>query len=144
MMTEGAGELMEKLLSILRKHREMIVYLLVGGLTTLVNIITYMLLAKTGFGTVSADFDAWLVTVVFAYVTNRIFVFRSQKRSFSGVLKEVLSFFTGRIATGIIDIAIMVIFVDMLLCDEFVMKIVANVVVIILNFIISKLWVFGK
>ena len=66
------------------------------------------------------------------------------RNGISGVLKEVLSFFTGRIATGIIDIAIMVVFVDMLLCDEFVMKIIANVVVIILNFIISKLWVFGK
>ena len=137
-------KIMNKLLSIWKKHREIIMYLVVGGATTLVNIIVYMMLSHTGFGTVSADFDAWLVTVIFAYVTNRIFVFRSDKRSFSGILKELLSFFAGRTATGIIDIAIMVICVDMLLFNELVMKIIANAIVIILNFVISKLWVFKK
>ena len=135
---------MNKLLSVWQKYREIIMYMVVGGATTLVNIIVYMTLAKTGFSTVSADFDAWLVTVIFAYVTNRIFVFRSDKRTFSEITKEILSFFSGRMATGIIDIAIMVICVDMFLLNEFVMKLVSNVIVIILNYIISKLWVFGK
>ena len=140
-MLKGTG-FMDRILCLWQKYREMIMYLVIGGMTTLVNIIVYMILSKTGFGTVSADFDAWLVTVIFAYVTNRIFVFRSDKRAFADVLKEILSFFSGRIATGILDIAIMVICVDVLFYNEFVMKIVANVIVIILNYIISKLWVF--
>ena len=85
---------------------------------------------------------AWTVAVVFSYWGNRNFVFHSKTNSHSGILKEAAEFFSCRIATGLLDVAIMYIFADVLGFYDVTVKTVSNIIVIILNYIASKLFIF--
>ncbi|MCI9077534.1 MAG: GtrA family protein [Lachnospiraceae bacterium] len=127
------------------KYKEVILYLVFGGLTTLVNIISYAVFAHIlNMGTVAGTSWAWLISVIFAYITNKIFVFESKTDTFVLLFKECVSFFGCRLATGVMDVAIMYLSVDLLHFNDIVMKIVSNVLVIILNYIFSKLFIFKK
>jgi len=134
-------KLKEKLLS-----KEVILYLVFGVLTTLVNIIVFTLLYRTlGVGTVASNVAAWVLSVLFAYVTNRTFVFESKAAGAKAVIIEAIGFFSGRIMTGLLDTVIMYVSVDILAMDDLAMKILSNVLVVILNYVISKFIVFrGK
>ena len=88
-----------------------------------------------------AIFIAWFVAVIFAYVTNRIFVFESKEKN---KFKEFIKFFVGRIATWLFDAGFMFIFVTLINWPTDIMAIVSNVFVIIFNYILSKLFVFKK
>ncbi len=81
-------------------------------------------------------------SVLFAFITNKIFVFEQRIWSFKIVVKEMRIFFTARIATGILDMMLMWVFVDILLISEMGTKVIVNVVVILLNYILSKWLVF--
>ena len=124
---------------------EIVAYLVFGVLTTVVNIVVYWLAAHPlGIKTVPSSVIAWIAAVAFAYVTNRIWVFHSETTETAGVIKEVVSFFSCRLATGVIDWVFMYVTVDLLHYNDVIMKIIANVIVIILNYIASKLWIFRK
>ena len=136
---------MEKLKSLLTKYREQISYLFFGGCTTLINIAVYWLCAHPlGLGTQASNVIAWVLSVLFAYVTNRIWVFRSQERSAKGILREMASFFGARVATGLLDQFNMWLFVDTLHWPDMPVKIISNIVVILLNYVFSKLIIFRK
>ncbi len=125
--------------------KEIIAYLVFGVLTTLVNIVVYWLAAHPlGIKTVPSSVIAWIAAVAFAYVTNRIWVFHSETSETAGVIKEIVSFFAARLATGVIDWVFMYVTVDLLHFNDVWMKIIANVIVVILNYIASKLWIFKK
>ncbi|MCX4327320.1 MAG: GtrA family protein [Lachnospiraceae bacterium] len=127
------------------KYKEVILYLVFGGLTTLVNIVTYAVFAYVfNTDTVTSTAGAWLVSVIFAYITNKIFVFESRTDTFALLFKECASFFGCRLATGIMDIAVMYVSVDLLHFNDIIMKIVSNVLVVVLNYIFSKLFIFKK
>ena len=127
------------------RYREQILYVFFGGCTTLVNIVCYYVFASLfGMDTDIANAIAWLLSVIFAYVTNRIFVFRSQERSAKGILREIVSFFGARLATGLLDEGIMHVGVKVLSLPDMPMKIASNILVIILNYIFSKWIVFKK
>jgi len=133
-------KLKEKLLS-----KEVILYLVFGVLTTLVNIIVFTLLYRTlGVGTVASNVAAWVLSVLFAYVTNRTFVFESKAAGAKAVIIEAIGFFSGRIMTGLLDTVIIYVSVDILAMDDLVMKILSNVLVVILNYVISKFIVFRR
>lgn len=135
----------KKIWELYLKYKEVILYLVFGGLTTLVNIVSYAIFARTmHMDTVAATAMAWLISVVFAYVTNKIFVFESKTDTFAMLVKECVSFLGCRFATGIMDIAIMYISVDIMHFNDIVMKIFSNVLVVILNYIFSKLFIFKK
>ena len=126
------------------RYREGILYLFFGGCTTLVNFVVYWVCTRAlNAGTVLASGIAWLLSVLFAYGTNRRWVFES-KASGAEIIGEISKFFAGRIATGVMDVAIMYVTVDLLGAPDMVMKILSNVLVIILNYFISKLLVFKK
>lgn len=133
---------MEKIKELLIKYREMILYLFFGGCTTLVNIVSYYICSRIGMGTAISTVIAWVLSVLFAYITNRKFVFESKACGFSAVLTEAANFFLFRLATGLLDLAIMVIFVDLLHFNDMVIKILSNIIVIILNYVASKLLIF--
>lgn len=133
---------MEKIKGLFKKYKEIILYLLFGGCTTLVNIISYYILSKIGLGTAMSTVIAWILSVLFAYVTNRIFVFASKAKGFAAVFKETAGFFLCRLATGLLDLAIMVVFVDVLHFNGMAIKILSNIIVIILNYGASKLMIF--
>lgn len=127
------------------KYKSIIMYLIFGVLTTLVNIVSYYIFShilKTGvmFSTVIA----WVLAVLFAYVTNRKWVFTSYAKGRKEIFNELLSFFSCRIATGIVDTLFMFIFVERLHFNDVIIKIIANIIVIILNYIASKLIIFKK
>ena len=137
--------ILEYCVSIYFKYKEVILYLVFGGLTTLVNIVSYAVFVRIiNMGTVAGTSGAWLVSVIFAYITNKMFVFESKTDTFDLLVKECVSFFGCRLTTGFLDVAIMYFSVDLLHFNDIVMKIISNVLVVILNYIFSKLFIFKK
>ena len=118
-------------------------YGICGVLTTVINIFVYWLCTRIfSWPVVSSTVIAWTVAVLFAYWSNRKFVFHSTTNTHSGILKEAAEFFSCRIATGVLDVIIMYIFVDVLGFYDVVIKTASNILVIILNYIASKLFIF--
>lgn len=144
---------MKKIWNLYKKYEEIINYLVVGGLTTIVAIGSKLLLLATildqtnGLELQIAEIISWFLAVTFAYVTNRIFVFKS-KTSGSKCIREIFNFFKGRIATQLIQMFIMWFFVTLLELDSnvwvLVFTLVCQVMQIVLNYVISKLLVFKK
>ena len=127
-----------------QKYREQITYLFFGGVTTLVNIACYGALSALGLSTALANAVAWVVSVLTAYFTNRRWVFESRSRG-AAAAREFVSFVACRIATGVLDEAIMVLGVDHLHLWGLGVKVFSNVLVIVLNYVFSKLIIFrGK
>lgn len=138
---------MKKIIDLFKKYKEIILYLIIGGLTTLVNILAYWVFANPlNLHTVLSNILAWVISVLFAYFTNKIFVFESKSFKRDIFLKEFVLFFLSRATTGLIDTGIMYLFIDRLGFTEYEMwiKVASNVIVIILNYVFSKLIVFRK
>ena len=135
-----------KLTQILKKYREQISYLFFGGLTTLVSIgsfsLFYYLIIK-GNNLVS-NLLSETIAITFAYLTNKLFVFNSKTATAKSFLMELISFFALRIVSSFVNVGLMYLFVDILHGMAIVWKIIVNVVIIILNYLFSKLFVFKK
>lgn len=130
---------------LLRRYKSQLLYLFFGGCTTLVNVAVYGLCAHTvNLSTAVSTIIAWAAAVLFAYLTNRTWVFESQARTAGDILREMGSFFLGRALTGGFDLAIMYLCVDRLGLPDMPVKLLSNVVVVILNYVVSKLFVFAK
>ena len=130
---------------LLQKYKSQILYLFFGGCTTLVNVAVYGLCAHAAnLSTTLSIIIAWAISVLFAYLTNRTWVFDSQARTAEEIAREMGSFFLGRSATGVLDLVIMYVCVDRLGLPDMLIKLLSNVVVIVLNYVISKLIVFSK
>lgn len=128
---------------LLKKYEGVISYLFFGVCTTLVNIAVYGICSKFWhLGTIESTFTAWVLAVVFAYVTNRKWVFKSKARGTSAIVKEICSFFICRMLTGLLDIAVMYIFVDKLHFEGMIIKAASNVLVVVVNYIASKFVIF--
>lgn len=122
------------------KYKEVIMYLIFGVLTTVVNIVVYYMMADImHIQYMISNVVAWFLSVLFAYITNRAYVFESQSQN---ILKEIVSFFGARLATGIMDMAMMWFFVELHILPGFIAKVISNVFVIIANYVLSKLVVF--
>ena len=127
------------------KFKELFLYGIFGVLATVIDIFVYWFCARIlNFSTVTSTSLAWLIAVMFAYFSNHTFVFESGEKTFKGILREMIYFFSCRIATGIIDVVIMYVFVDLINFDGVYVKTVSNIIVIILNYIASKLFIFKK
>jgi len=142
---------LKKLADWYREHREGMRYLIFGALTTIVNILTYALFAsiilkglpsKEVIVNVS-EIIAFIVALIFAYVTNKIYVFKSKVKTFKELIREMTSFTSCRIVTEIVSILMMNLAI-WLNINDILMKVIANIVVIVLNFIFSKLIIFKK
>lgn len=127
------------------KYRELILYVLFGGLTTLVNWGLYELLAKViGVPYLWATAIAQIASILFAYVTNRIWVFESKVRGFQGIALEMLRFFGCRGVSFFLDLGCMYVGVDLLHINDTWMKLLSNVIVVIANYVFSKVFIFRK
>lgn len=132
---------------IIKRNREIISYLIIGVLTTIVSLISYYLLTITILSPNNpleltiANIISWIISVLFAYITNRKYVFQSKDKK---ILKEASKFTLSRITTLIIDILLMFIFVSILHFNDKIIKLLVQVIIIILNYIFSKLLVFKK
>lgn len=142
---------MKKILELCKKYQELISYLIFGVLTTVVSLVTkYLLLftildASNGVQLQIAVVISWIVACTFAYITNKIWVFNSKSKE---ILKEIVSFFTARLITLGMEMLIMFIFVTWMGLNSdlwvVIWILVAQAVVIISNYIFSKLFVFKK
>lgn len=120
--------------------RELILYVIFGVLTTVVNFIVYLFFARLlGVNYIISNILAWFFSVLFAYVTNRIWVFESKNIN---IFKEVALFFGGRIFSGVVDTGLLYLFVDVLSIGDFISKIIIQFIVVVLNYVFSKLIVF--
>lgn len=136
---------MGKLKELYTRYADVIPYLFFGVCTTLVNLVVYWFAAHPLAWSVSAStVAAWILAVLFAYVTNRKWVFHSAARTASDILREMASFFSCRLATGLLDLGCMFLFVDVLGWNDLLMKTLDNILVVILNYVASKLLIFRK
>lgn len=124
---------------------ESILYLFFGVMTTAVNIAVYAVCSRSfRWGVSVSTVMAWILSVLFAFITNRLFVFHSEESSMYGILKETALFFSSRLATGFLDVLLMNIFAVRLAYDDMMVKVSVNIIIIILNYILSKWVVFKK
>lgn len=140
---------MQKIKSLFNQYKEIIFYLFFGGLTTVVSWGSYALFAK--IFNLSVNFSnilSWICAVVFAYVTNKLFVFESKEKTFKGIIKEIGLFLSSRIFSGIFEI-VGVPFLFWCGLNQTIFgiegmasKILISVIVVILNYVLSKLFVF--
>lgn len=126
---------------IIEIDREFILYAVFGILTFLVNFIAYFIFLGLGINYLISNVFAWVFSVLFAYVTNRTWVFESKSPS---ILKEMSLFFGGRIFSGVVDTTLMYLFIDVLVIGDLISKTVVQIIVIILNYVFSKWIVFKK
>lgn len=133
------------MLELIKKYEEIILYVFFGVCTTLVNILVYYIFSHIfNLGTIISTVIAWILSVLFAYITNKIWVFKSKSWDKNVLFKEMISFFSCRLLTGLLDIGIMYIFVDILKFNDIIIKVISNIIVIIINYIASKLVIFSK
>lgn len=130
-----------------KKYREQITYLIFGGLTTLVSIAVSSLFYYVIFDkshNILSNVISEFIAITFAYVTNKLFVFCSKTPNFKSFIKEMLSFYLFRVASTLLNIGAMYLLVDIWHLEFIVCKIIVTVVVIVLNYIFSKLFIFKK
>ena len=128
-----------------RKYKEVILYLFFGACTTLVKIIAYYICSHIFFmNVVPSTVIAWILSVAFAYVTNRIYVFESKADRLDDIIKEICSFVGCRLLTGGMDLLIMFVCVDIMHWNDMIIKVLSNILVIILNYLASKILIFRK
>ena len=148
---EGGKDLVKEVKKVIKKlwkvfvNRETITYGIAGVSTTVVNFIAYHLFCNIlGVPNLIANAIAWVIAVAFAYVVNARWVFQEKQEDAVGETKKVIKFFGARIVTFGVEELGMFILVDLLKGNNLIMKAVVAVLVIILNYIFSKLFVFTK
>lgn len=119
--------------------KETFLYLFFGGLTTLINIIIYKSLVFLNIDYIIANIIAWVISVIFAFITNKYYVFNKKN---TNLIKEFIKFISSRLGTGLLDLFFMFLTVSIFNFDDFIMKILSNIIVIILNYLLSKFIVF--
>lgn len=137
---------MKKIKELYIKYKEIINYIIFGGLTTVTNFVVYFICTKIfSIDEVISNGIAWFISVLFAYITNKIFVFESKKSGFKEIVVEMTSFFLARILSGICcDVGTFALMVKVLAINDVVAKIVTQVMVIVMNYVLSKLVIFKK
>ncbi len=136
---------MSMILAMLKKHRDIILYLIFGALTTLVNYAVYLPLYNClGWSAGVCNLVAWIAAVAVAFLTNKPFVFASHDWSAGVVWKELVSFFGCRVGSGVLETLILLIAVDRMHLNGNLWKIITSILVVILNYFGSKLLVFTK
>ena len=140
---------MQKIIQLIQKYKELVMYFIFGVATTLVNWVAYSLLVRTDVISMTvSNAIAWFVAVVFAFVTNKIFVFERRTWNPVEVWKEVVKFFGARMATGVLEIVglpflyYLGVKQSLFGVEGFVAKIFVSVIVMILNYVFSKIFVF--
>ncbi len=134
-----------KIKELIVRHREILLYIIFGGMTTLVNYLVYLPLYNSiGISASVCNIIAWFFSVVFAFFTNKPFVFKSNDWSPKTVLKEIITFFSCRIGSGLAETVIIFLTVDMMHWNGNIWKLLTSVLVVILNYFFSKWMVFRK
>ena len=136
---------MEKIKTLFFKYKEQILYILFGVFTTVVNIVVFAICADMmHLDTYISNFAAWVSAVTFAYITNKLWVFETKTTDAKELFREIVSFTGARVLTLGVDMVLMFVGVDILHINKLIVKVLANVVVIVSNYVLSKLFIFKK
>ena len=135
------GGLCEKLWN----NTELVAYLFAGVATTVVNYVVYFIATRWfGLAVMPGTWVAWVLAVAFGYAVNKAFVFKTHCESMAALVKEAVSFFTMRLVSLGAETVIMFVTVEMIGLNDLVMKLLTNFIVIVLNYVFSKLFIFKK
>lgn len=142
-ITEKIG--LKKLADWYREHRERMRYLVFGLLTTLLNLLIFTICVRIiKIPVLISTIISWIIAVLFAYVTNKLYVFDSKVIQKKELAREIISFFNARIVTLVIETVFLWATVIKLGLNEIIMKIIVNIIVIVLNFVFSKIFIFKE
>lgn len=135
----------QKLKDLYQRHGDILRYLIIGGLTTLIDFVTFTLCYNAiGIHYLVSKAIAWVLAVVFAFWGNRVVVFRSRTSGGAGVAKEAGGFLVMRVLTLLFTLAFMHVTVEWLHVDENIANLIVTIFVVVLNYVFSKLVVFRK
>ncbi len=127
---------------IYKKYKQALLYLFFGGVSVLINMSLFIgINTLTPISELINNIICWFVCVLFQFFTNRTWVFETEQSSKSFV-RQMLDFFAGRLFTLLVEELIILIFITVLGFDALLIKIIAQVIIIVLNYLLSKLWVF--
>lgn len=132
------------MIDLLKKYKELLLYLIFGVVTTVTNIALFQLLRRIGVDLFLSNLIAWIGSVTVAYVTNKLFVFESTGFDVNILLREGVLFFGARLLSLGIDMVAIALLVNVLHIAELFAKVFSNGIVIIVNYILSKLVIFKK
>ncbi len=133
---------MKKIKELYIKYKEIINYLIFGVLTTLINFIAFFIFNKLNVELLINNVLSWIIAVTFAYITNKIFVFESKTSNKIELFKEIILFYSCRIFSLLVEEAMLFILVQKMGINEYIIKIIAQIVIIIMNYLLSKLIAF--
>lgn len=136
---------MDKIKLMINKYREIIMYIFIGICTTLVNLVTYTVMYKLlDFSINISNITSIVVAIIFAYFTNKIFVFDSKDNTLKTLFSEGIKFISARLFTMLIEVYGVYLLVVINGDDEFLGKIKVQVIILVLNYVMSKFIVFKK
>ena len=133
---------MKKIMALL--NTEAIKYIIFGVLTTIVNLLVFMILDGLEMRYTISNIIAFVISIIFAFVTNKIYVFQSKEWKVEVVLREGMTFIVARLATFLIDMGLLVVMVEFSGINEITAKVLVNILVIVINYILSKLIIFKR
>ena len=145
----------KRICELINKCREMLLYLIFGGLTTVVSLGSYYLIVKMTESFLTPEqaqhwsyqighWGSWALAVAFAFVTNKLFVFRDHEKSSIGLARQIGEFVGVRLASGVLEDGLLTLLVEFFSVQNFVAKIIVSVLVVIINYVASKLLIFKK
>ncbi len=127
----------------IKNNKEIINYIIFGILTTVINIFSYVSLTRLFFADYkTATTIAWVMSVIFAFITNKLYVFQSKETNILVISRELGSFLLSRVLSYGLDIFSMILFVGIMKADDLISKVLINILVIIFNYLASKFFVF--
>lgn len=128
-----------------QKHKEVLLYLFFGGLAVFLNLALFVLFTKHfGWGALFANVVDWVICVLFQFITNKTWVFDAETDSAKGYWAQLAGFFSGRLLTLGVEELMLFVFIDRLHWNSLLVKLIAQIVVIVSNYVISKFFVFKK
>lgn len=136
---------MKQLLNKLHINKEICSYIICGVLTTFIDWVSYLILRQVNCSIITSNIISWILAIIFAYGSNKVLVFKTYTiSSFKSLLKEFSNFVLGRVGTGILQISGIYLLVNIFQLNEYVSKLFISVIVLILNYLISKFIVFNE
>lgn len=136
--------MIKKIVEMIKRYREIILYAFFGGMTTVVDWGVSFGLYALALNVHASNVIAWCAAVLFAFFTNRTLVFQSKARGIRAVSGELIIFAGGRVVTLLLQEALVLVLFDILGWNKYAVKVIAAIVVVVLNYFISKIFVFRK
>jgi putative flippase GtrA len=126
------------------KHESALLYIFYGFLTTIVSFSVQFIADTLGANTQAATIISWVCSVTFAFFVTKFYVFGSNKKDGKTVFREALQFYAARIVSGVFEVAFLTVTVDVLGLNVYVFKLIAQIIIVISNYVFSKFVVFKK